>query len=98
MGGRSGVEEGQEMDLEFDDKLHFPAEASSIDISKYFRDVLHLEVPFGMLCRSSCKGVCESCGQDLNERICDCKERVVDVRWSALEELKAQFHGNGGDS
>lgn len=99
VGGRSGrgEKEGQEMDLEFDDKLHFPGEASSIDVSKYFRDALHLEVPFGMLCELSCKGVCERCGQNLNEGTCDCKERVVDVRWSALEQLKAQLHGTSED-
>ena len=96
-GGR-GKKEGQEMDIEFDNKLHFPGADSSIDVSKYFRDALHLEVPFGMLCQHSCKGAWESCGQNVNERICDCKELVVDVRWCALEQLKAQLHGNGGDS
>lgn len=48
---------------------------------------MQLAVPMKPLCRKDCKGLCGTCGQNLNEGDCDC-EPEVDPRWSALKELK----------
>lgn len=49
---------------------------------------LHLGVPMKALCRDDCAGLCTTCGQNLNEGLCDCPERDVDPRWRALTELQ----------
>lgn len=40
------------------------------------------------LCKEDCKGLCQKCGCDLNERECDCKNEEIDPR---LEKLKEFF-------
>ncbi|MBQ3561654.1 MAG: DUF177 domain-containing protein, partial [Oscillospiraceae bacterium] len=44
-----------------------------------------LEVPFQLLCREDCKGLCPVCGSDLNEKTCNCNQKQIDPR---LEKLK----------
>jgi uncharacterized protein len=44
---------------------------------------LHLGIPMKPLCRDDCKGLCGSCGADLNEGPCSCPP-AVDPRWSRL--------------
>lgn len=60
------------LDLDLDDKIHFPRNRKSIDLSKYFRDTVHLELPLKLLCKSSCKGTCFNCGKNLNVMRCSC--------------------------
>ena len=45
-----------------------------------------LSMPPKLLCRPDCKGLCQRCGQNLNEGPCDCKPEG-DPRWEALREL-----------
>ncbi len=49
-------------------------------------DIL-LELPYKSLCREDCKGLCSSCGKDLNEGPCDCKPDTVDPRLEVLKQL-----------
>jgi uncharacterized protein len=43
-------------------------------------------MPQRMLCAPGCKGLCQRCGQNLNEGECDCKPEG-DPRWAALQDL-----------
>jgi len=52
------------------------------------REQILLALPSRRLCREECKGLCPTCGADLNAGRCDCEQREVDPRWSALAELK----------
>ena len=47
------------------------------------------------LCREGCKGLCPSCGQDLNEGSCECKRSEPDPR---LEVLASLLGSMGDDS
>ncbi len=47
-----------------------------------------LNVPMKPLCREECRGICPTCGRDLNEGSCACAESRVDPRWSALAALR----------
>ncbi|CAI5460236.1 unnamed protein product [Closterium sp. Yama58-4] len=38
-------DEGDMLDLDLDDKLYFPPDQRIIDVSKYVRDTVHLEIP-----------------------------------------------------
>ena len=44
---------------------------------------MYLEVPDKLLCREDCKGLCPTCGADLNEGACGCPP-AVDPRWEGL--------------
>jgi uncharacterized protein len=56
----------------------------SIDITPHVRDALILSLPMKIVCAEDCKGLCPSCGQNLNEGGCDCKGTAVDPRWGTL--------------
>jgi len=47
-----------------------------------------LSVPMKPLCREECKGICSSCGTDLNAGPCECKKQEVDPRLAPLQKLK----------
>ena len=48
-------------------------------------DVL-LYLPSKFLCREDCKGICPTCGKDLNDGPCGCKKEI-DPRLAALTQL-----------
>jgi uncharacterized protein len=58
-----------------------------LDISEVLRQAVLLEVPIQVLCRPDCAGLCQTCGQDLNEGTCDCPDEDSDARWVQLSAL-----------
>jgi uncharacterized protein len=58
-----------------------------VDLSELVRQSLVVAVPSTVLCREDCRGLCPSCGCDLNEQSCDCEREKTDPRWAALREL-----------
>ncbi len=43
-----------------------------IDLLALLREQMLLKAPMKPLCTEQCKGICQFCGQDLNERLCGC--------------------------
>jgi len=43
-----------------------------IDITKPLKEEIILNLPTKPICKAECKGICSSCGQNLNEKQCDC--------------------------
>jgi uncharacterized protein len=60
-----------------------------IDIADDVRQSVLLAVPLKLLCKESCKGLCPSCGQNLNEGSCSCREELTDSRWDQLRKLQS---------
>ncbi len=56
-----------------------------LDMDELAMADITLELPFQLLCREECKGLCPVCGADLNETTCNCENKQVDPR---LEKLK----------
>ena len=46
-----------------------------------------VNLPTKHLCNEDCKGICYKCGKNLNGGKCDCPEKEIDPRLSALAEL-----------
>ena len=44
-----------------------------VDLTPAVNDVLLTDFPLVIYCKEDCKGVCPTCGQDLNEGSCNCK-------------------------
>ena len=63
-------------------------EEERIDLFQTAVSTLLPNLPFRLLCREDCKGLCPVCGKDLNEGDCGCDRRGVDPR---LEGLAAFF-------
>lgn len=51
------------------------------------RQSILLGVPLKVLCSEECRGLCPSCGADLNKGECDCAKEQIDPRWAKLAEI-----------
>ncbi len=74
-------EEPQMSEEDEDDDNEFTlVEDESIDLSLALMRSLVMELPFIILCKEDCKGLCPHCGCNLNEKQCDCEEHVKNER------------------
>lgn len=51
-------------------------EGEIIDLTRMLEDNVVLNLPVKILCKESCKGLCNSCGKNLNEGECGCKKEI----------------------
>jgi len=64
-------------------------EANAVDIDKPLMDNIILAMPMTIICSEDCKGLCGSCGTNLNLKNCNCDEsNIADPR---MEILKNYF-------
>lgn len=81
--------QGEDIELDAQDLEFNFYKGSELDVAEIIREEVVLELPTGFLCSPDCKGLCPSCGANLNQTICGCAEKKpVDPRWNALKELK----------
>ncbi len=68
--------------------VYDPLSTSEIDILPDLREALILAIPMVHLCRPDCKGLCPTCGENLNREQCDCHEESEPTgTWAALNRL-----------
>lgn len=72
-------------DRESDDIIEIPD--MQLDVWQLCIDEIVLFLPMKHLCREDCKGVCATCGKDLNEGKCGCESVSHDPRLAALAQL-----------
>ena len=58
-----------------------------LDLEELIYSEVIVSLPMKHLCKDDCKGICFKCGKNLNEGKCDCPEKEIDPRLSALAEL-----------
>lgn len=56
--------------LKLSDVIHL--KKFEFDLSSLFTELILLKNPIKKLCHESCKGICQKCGQDRNEILCEC--------------------------
>ena len=64
----------------------FPLDGDGADVSDVAETLLILDMDGKFLCRPDCRGLCPTCGKDLNDGPCDCKKEI-DPRMAALGQL-----------
>ena len=65
-----------------------PARGDDLDLTGAVREQVLLETPEFALCREDCRGLCPTCGRDLNQGGCDCAPAEAGSPWSALKNVK----------
>lgn len=86
------------IEFELDDLFYHPAstappgefavdEDGMLDLAPLIRELSLLATPMQVYCREACKGICEQCGQNLNEGVCDCEVDDIDPRLAGLKAL-----------
>ena len=63
-------------------------DGGAVELNDLVREEILLAMPGQVLCGEDCKGLCPSCGVDRNEKTCQCENRKVDARWTALKDLR----------
>ena len=77
-----------ELELSSEDLGLLYVSDSVLDTRPLLLEQMHLGIPFRPLCREDCAGLCQTCGENLNQKAsCGCNP-VVDPRWAALQDLK----------
>lgn len=69
-----------------DSGLLLPDDAQ-IDLAPLVRDYALTEVPISPVCKPDCKGLCPTCGQDLNQNDCGHRADSNDSPFSSLKDL-----------
>lgn len=73
---------------EEDDINHETYAGDEVDISDYLREQIAMSLPFKVVCSENCKGLCPSCGINLNDETCECNSHRIDPRLAVLKNLK----------
>jgi uncharacterized protein len=63
-------------------------EGEEIDFSDAIQEQVVMAMPYKVLCKEDCKGLCPHCGTDLNQHTCQCHSRQVAGPFDVLKKLK----------
>jgi len=77
---------GKAITPEEEDRALWIDERHILDLTEVLRQNVLLAVPLHVLCRQECRGLCPTCGKNLNEGPCHC-EPEPDPRWAVLAGL-----------
>jgi uncharacterized protein len=58
-----------------------------LDLTEVVRQSLLLATPATPLCRPDCRGLCPTCGANLNQEPCSCQREEEDPRLAVLRDL-----------
>lgn len=79
-------EEAEPADAD-EDEEYVEVDGDRLNLRPYLEEALLVFMPFAPLCGKDCKGLCQTCGENLNERTCGCKHEKLDPRFEALKDL-----------
>ena len=63
-------------------------EGGEIHLSEIACEQIFLELPYQPLCQEECRGLCPTCGRDLNLSSCECVKEEFPSGLSGLKKLK----------
>lgn len=69
-----------------DDPSLFVLEGNEIDLDEILSTLFILDMETKFLCKEDCKGLCPTCGKNLNLGPCGCR-KPIDPRFAVLEQL-----------
>lgn len=69
-----------------DDPELFTLDGDGIELDEIISTLFILDMETKFLCREDCKGLCPTCGKNLNDGQCGCRKQT-DPRFAVLEQL-----------
>lgn len=70
-----------------EDSLYLPIISNSIDLQSAVEENFCTSLPIRFLCSEDCKGLCHTCGRNLNYGDCQCETEEVDPRLAILKSF-----------
>lgn len=77
-----------ELELGEMDLLSSAYSGDEIDLTHEIEEQVAMEIPLKPLCNEDCKGLCHTCGIDLNTSTCSCGTESTSLKFSALKDFK----------
>ena len=62
-------------------------DSDTLDIAQVVESQIVSTLPIKRLCKDDCNGLCQQCGNNLNQDACQCMTNNVDLRLAKLQEL-----------
>jgi uncharacterized protein len=66
-------------------------EGEGLFLADVLREQVLLALPMKVICRGDCRGLCPSCGANLNHEECRCETHTTDPRSASLARLKQDW-------
>ena len=84
------LQESSEMESdELDEKNYI--DGYNLDVDKLLYNEMLIGWPMKILCSEDCKGICNTCGQNLNKGTCNCEDTSLDPRMSVIRDVFKNF-------
>ena len=74
---------------ELDEKNYI--DGYNLDVDKLLYNEMLIGWPMKILCSNDCKGICNTCGQNLNKGTCNCEDTSLDPRMSVIRDVFKNF-------
>ena len=74
---------------ELDEKNYI--DGYNLDVDKLLYNEILIGWPMKILCSDDCKGICNTCGQNLNQGTCNCEDTSLDPRMSVIRDVFKNF-------
>ncbi len=86
--GAQEDEEQEEVEIRAEEMGLMYFQGEEINLQDGIQEQVIIALPIKALCRENCKGLCSSCGNDLNEGDCGCDRPPPNGKFAALKNLK----------
>ena len=74
---------------ELDEKSYI--DGYKLDVDKLLYNEILIGWPMKILCSDDCRGICNTCGQNLNKGTCNCEDTSLDPRMSVIRDVFKNF-------
>ena len=81
----------EEIELDYDEMDVGFYDGIRLDVDLMVLEQIELSIPMRFVCREDCRGLCYTCGADLNERTCSCTQQTGDSRLAVLREFRKKM-------
>ncbi len=81
----------EEIALKYEDMEVGFYDGIALDVDLMVLEQIELATPMRFVCREDCKGLCFTCGADLNEGPCLCRHQQGDPRMATLLEFRKKM-------
>jgi uncharacterized protein len=82
------TDQDEEVELSETDLVSVTYRGDEIDLIPEVDEQIVMELPLKPLCSDQCRGLCSSCGTDLNLADCGCSRDAPALTFSVLKDLK----------
>lgn len=77
----------REDEEEESDEIKLVMEDGCVNLDETIKQMIYLSMPMKAVCKADCKGICPTCGVNLNVEKCKCEDNITDPRFEKLKNL-----------